>query len=101
MKNLSFLLLFSIATGLLACRKESNQTVTVDRDCTGTYLEFNGKDYKVCNLEKVADYPDGTIVIATFKEIKECNDSAYDTHVSCQMLHHYEGWIEVEKIRIK
>ena len=72
--------------------------MTVIRDCTGTYLRLDGKDYHVCNLEKVSSYPNGTNVVVTFKKIKDCTGLANDAIV-CQMLHANEGWIEVEKIK--
>lgn len=72
--------------------------MTVPRDCTGTYLNYNGKDYRVCNLEAVASFPGGSSVTATFKKIKKCTDSAQDAFV-CMMVHENEGWITVEKIK--
>jgi hypothetical protein len=89
--TVSFLILFS-------CKKEINRTVTVVRDCTGTYLRLDEKDYHVCNLEMVSSFADGTTVTATFKKLKECNGSAKDQFV-CYMLHENEGWIEVDKIK--
>ena len=72
--------------------------MTVVRDCTGTYLRFKGKDYHVCNLEKVSSFSDGTTVTATFKKIKECNGSANNVG-TCLIIHDNEGWINVEKIK--
>lgn len=68
--------------------------MTVVRDCTGTYLRFNEKDYNVCNLEKVSSFPNGILVTATFKKIKNCTGGAI-----CHMYHENEGWIQVEKIK--
>ena len=98
-KNKSLFLILLALTALFAsCKKEINKTVTVQRDCTGTYLRLKGKDYRVCNLEKVSSFSDGATVTATFKKIKECNGSAKDAIV-CAMLHANEGWIEVDKIK--
>lgn len=83
---------------LFACKKETNKSVTVVRDCTGTYLRFEGKDYHVCNPEKVSSYTEGTTVEATFKKIKECNGLAKDGAV-CYMVHENEGWVDVEKVK--
>jgi hypothetical protein len=96
--SLLFLILLALTAWLSSCKKERNQTVTVERDCTGTYLSLDGKDYHVCNLEKVSSFSDGVTVTATFKKIKECNGSAKDAIV-CAMLHANEGWIEVDKIK--
>ncbi len=78
--------------------KERNQSVTLLRDCTGTYLRWQGKDYQVCNIEKVSSFPDGSTMTATFKSIKECNGSAKD-EIVCAMLRINEGWIEVVRIK--
>jgi hypothetical protein len=96
--NLIFLILLVLTALFPSCKKERNQTVTVERDCTGTYLRLDGKDYQVCNLEKVSSFSDGATVIATFKKINECKGSAKDAIV-CYMLHANEGWIEVDKIK--
>lgn len=82
---------------LSACAKERNKTVTVVRDCSGTYLEFNEKDYHVCNPEKVSSFANGDVVTATFEKIDECNGSAKDAIV-CELYHKNEGWIKVSKI---
>ena len=96
--NLIFLILLVLTVLFPSCSKERNQTVTVERDCTGTYLRLDGKDYQVCNLEKVSPFSNGATVTATFRKIKECNGSAKDAIV-CFMLHANEGWIEVDKIK--
>lgn len=61
--------IFFTITTLSGCKKESNINVTVVRDCTGTYLRWDGKDYQVCNLEKVSSFSDGRDAIATFRKI--------------------------------
>ncbi len=96
--NLMFTIIILVTIALIGCKKESNQPVTIVRDCTGTYLRWEGKDYQVCNLEKVSSFSDGTVVTATFKKIKDCNGSAKDAIV-CNMLHANEGWIEVCNIK--
>ncbi|HET6244237.1 MAG: hypothetical protein H0V01_15785 [Bacteroidetes bacterium] len=98
MRKIICLTIFVCFVTLFACSKERNQTVKVVRDCTGTYLQFQGKDYHVCNLEKVSPFNDGDVVIATFKKIKVCRGSAMD-EIVCLMYHPNEGWIEVEKIK--
>ena len=90
-------ILLALAVVLSSCKKEFNETVTVERDCTGTYLRFDGKDYHVCNLEKVASFADGVTVKARFKKLRACNGSARDAIV-CAMIHPNEGWIEVSSI---
>ena len=96
--NLIFFILLVLTALFPSCKKERSQTLTVERNCTGTYLRLDGKDYKVCNLEKVSSFSDGTTVTATFKKIDECNGAAKDA-VVCQTLHPNEGWIEVDEIK--
>lgn len=83
---------------VLACKKEMFKTAQVIVDCTGTYLSWDGKDYKVCNLEKVAGFDNGSKVEVSFKKLTECNDSG-NFFVTCYMNHEYDSWIEVEKIK--
>jgi len=95
MKRIFFI---SMTIGILffsACKKINDKSVTVIKDCTGTYLRYKGNDYRVCNTEGTDAFPDGTQVIATFKKIKKCSKEG----VVCLMMHQNEGWIEVIEIR--
>lgn len=94
MKKIIFIATAITLLTLVACKKVKNETMTVVRDCTGTYLRLNEKDYNVCNFEKVSSFPDGVSVIATFKKIKNCTSRAV-----CLTFHENEGWIHVEKIK--
>ncbi|MES2398151.1 MAG: hypothetical protein V4549_19205 [Bacteroidota bacterium] len=94
MKKIFFIAITITLLTLVACKKVKNETMTVVRDCTGTYLRFNEKDYNVCNLEKVSSFPDGVSVTATFRKIKNCTSRAV-----CLIFHKNEGWIHVEKIK--
>ena len=90
-----FMMLFNFT-----CKKEepitSTKTIVV-RDCTGTYLRENGKDYHVCNIDKVAPFADGATVEASFNKISECKNA--NNTVVCEMYHENEGWIEVVSIK--
>ena len=92
------ILLSLIFVLFISCKKDNLQNMTVIRDCTGTYLQLNGKDYQVCNLEKTNSFATGAKVQASFKKLSTCKGSAMDAIV-CLMLHENEGWIEVEKIK--
>ncbi|RYD55759.1 MAG: hypothetical protein EOP56_14445 [Sphingobacteriales bacterium] len=78
---------------MVACKKVKHQESTIVKDCTGTYLRLNGKDYHVCNKDMIAQYPDGTKITATFKTINTCKASENET--ICMMYHENEGWVEV------
>ncbi|HEX8516345.1 MAG TPA: hypothetical protein VF868_09115 [Bacteroidia bacterium] len=97
-KILPFLAIAVLLTMVSSCRKERNQAATVIRNCTGTYLRVDGKDYHVCNLEKAASFGDNTAVTVTFKKIKSCNGSAQN-EIVCMMAHPNEGWIEIDRIK--
>lgn len=86
---------FLIASG--ACRKIQDKEMIVIKDCTGSYLQWHGKDYRICNMESVDNYSSGTKVTATFKKIKECHGSANEKFF-CAMAHAHEGWVEVIRI---
>lgn len=98
MKKTLFIVTTIFALTIFGCKKERNKTVTVVRDCTGSYLRWEEKDYHVCNLEKITDFANGTEVTATFKKLKKCDGSANDRAV-CLMIHQNEGWIEVLEIK--
>lgn len=97
MKN--FLILAVMFLSFTSCKKECNKgsEVTVIVDCTGSYLRSGGKDYHVCNPEKLSGFQNNELVYADYKKIKVCNGSAADDIV-CMMAHENEGWIEVKSI---
>jgi hypothetical protein len=87
---LFLILLFS------SCQKITHDPMTVERDCIGTYLRYNQKDYHVCNPEKLNGLQDGLAVKATYKKIDDCDASK--TWVVCDMIHENKGWIEILKV---
>lgn len=97
MKNIVLMILFFTGVLMVSCKKVPLSEVVVVRDCTGTYLRKDGKDYMVCNLEQVSQFEDGTKLRASFKRINQCKGSAAD-QIVCMMVHQNEGWIEVLKV---
>ena len=77
-----------------SCSSIKNTEVTVVRDCTGTYVRSNEKDYHVCNLDVVKDVADGATVKLDFKKVSAC--PAMDSTIVCMMYHENEGWVEVK-----
>ncbi|MGB4773826.1 MAG: hypothetical protein WBP45_01520, partial [Daejeonella sp.] len=51
---------------IISCKKENLETMIVVKDCTGTYLRLNNKDYKVCNFKTVVSFKEGEKVKASF-----------------------------------
>jgi hypothetical protein len=79
---------------VFSCKKVKQEKMTIIRDCSGTYLRFEGKDYHVCNFEKLETFPDNAAVTASFKKVDNCTDMAV-----CLLFHENEGWVEVTDIR--
>ena len=77
-----------------SCEKEC-KTMLVVRDCTGTYLRENGKDYFVCNKDKLASFNDGATVEATFHSIPTCSSE----EVACMLYHQNEGPVVVDEVK--
>lgn len=92
------LFLLGIVILFSSCRKEKLDRMTVVRDCTGTYLRFEEKDYHVCNISKLASYSDGAKVKVSFNRIEQCT-LPNDGQAICEMMHINEGWIEVKEIK--
>ena len=94
-KIISLLTFFSLLS-LFACEKTNDARMTIATDCTGTYLRQDGKDYKVCNIEKVAGFADGQTVTVTYRHIDDCKNVV---EYGCKLLHLNEGWVEVVTIK--
>ncbi|MDI1356042.1 MAG: hypothetical protein PSX36_14070 [bacterium] len=96
MKKITAFLATLLLLSFISCKKECYRSAIVVKDCTGTYLQMDGKDYKICNREKLASYTDGTRITFTYKEVSGC--SSEKEEMFCSMLHPTEGWMEVQKI---
>jgi hypothetical protein len=53
MKKLLLITTVAALLTLLSCKRETNKPMTVIKDCTGTYLRMDGKDFQVCNIGKL------------------------------------------------
>jgi major membrane immunogen (membrane-anchored lipoprotein) len=95
MKILILILIIITASIFSSCSKTNNKKMTVIKDCTGTYLEYNDKDYHVCNNEITDSFENGTKVRASFTNIANCLEI---DETLCEMLHKNEGWIKVTEI---
>lgn len=94
----SILLSSFVSTALVftSCTKVNYKNATVIKDCTGSYLRINEKDYHICNDETVENYQSGEEVTASFKKIENCSN---DTLIVCELYHQNEGWIEVTEVK--
>lgn len=96
MKRSVFTILLILLFIAGSCTK--TKTATVVRDCTGVYLQMNGTDYRVCNIEKISNYKHGQEIKASYKKLSSCDGSANDQPV-CFMYHEYESWIEITRVK--
>ena len=94
MKNI-FIAAFSIL--LLASCGKVKRNAEIDRDCTGTYLRLNNRDYMICNPEMVNSYADGSPIKVKYNTISECAPSDPNIIV-CEMYHKYFGHVEITEI---
>ena len=96
MKIMRTILILGVVVLFASCTKVINQEMMVVKDCTGSYLRLNEKDYHICNIDIVDDIEDGSVVRASFIKIDNCSES---DEVICMMYHANEGWIEVTNIK--
>jgi hypothetical protein len=81
---------------LTACLKIKKTNVTLNRDCTGTYISSNSEDYLISNDEITDQIESGTNVTVTYKKIEDWEKGLDGT---CFLDHEYKGIIEVLKIK--
>ena len=93
MKKILSITAITLLFTIFSCNKEKCKSMTVVKDCSGTYLSIDGKDFHVCNQEKLSSFSSGTTVTATFKKIANCK--ALEEQSVCMLYHQNEGWIEV------
>lgn len=98
-KSITLVFLCSLLfTSAFQCKKDNNGiNARLIKDCTGTYIQINGKDYQVCNTEKTDALNADLNVKVEYTKITECTGSAASAIV-CMMYHPNEGWIEIKNI---
>lgn len=76
---------------------EANKVeATVVKDCTGSYLRMNNKDYQVCNVDVLSDYESNSKIEVNYKSISTCD---WGDQIICEMYHENEGLIEITGIK--
>lgn len=71
---------------------------TLERDCTGTYIDVNGLDYQVCNSDKLKDVAEGAWLAIDFKELEECSNP--DNQYICYMAREFHGLAHVKSFKV-
>lgn len=82
-----------------SCSTVSGIEAVVVRDCTGTYLNVDGKDHLVCNRDKLKGYQAGDTVRVRFKKTVYCPE--LKDEIVCMMYHEHEGLIKLIKVNPK
>lgn len=89
--------LIFLAFALAACTKEKNEMATIIKNCTGVYIQVEGKNFLVCNEEIFADFNNGSSKRVVFKRVKNCNYKK-EKEVQCMMYFQHEGKVEVLEV---
>lgn len=90
-----------IAGFLTACSPKSFTSLTVVRDCTGTYVRNDTIDYPVCNPIVLNDIPEGSKARVSIKTHSENSTCEAQEGIRCMMVHPFQTgeWIEVLKVK--
>jgi len=81
-----------IFCALVSCQKKTEKNATVIKDCTGSYVHINDKDYLICNTERVENIETGTELSITYQKAENCDVLS---PTLCEMYHKHEGTIEI------
>lgn len=73
--------------------------VKLVRDCTGTYIRYQEKDYQVCNFELLNDVASDNNITAEFYQSDDCDNPAFKDMIVCAMYHENEGWIKIKSFK--
>lgn len=75
---------------------DARKNASIVRDCTGTYLRMEAKDYLVCNDNILKPFATGTQVSASFDKILDCKE--FEGKMACMMYHAHEGLIRITSV---
>lgn len=88
--------LLLLISSISSCNK-SMTNAKINRDCTGTYLELNNKDYLVCNPSMAESYSNCSEIEVSFEFKSECNPNPNEA--VCFMYHKSYGFVEITEIK--
>jgi len=95
MKNTFIILVLAVLA--LACTRKNGVEASITRDCTGTYIRIQDKDYLVCNINAVAEYNEGEKVKVSYKVVTDCPER--EGLMVCMMYHENEGMVRILKVK--
>lgn len=87
---------------LPSCNRKYNQSASIVRDCTGTYLRWRDADYYIVNDDTTDDFNNDDEVNVTFKDVtKNADKITFENESNCMLYHAIEGLVEIKRIRKK
>lgn len=91
--NVSIVLSFLVVS---SCSR-STYKVLIVKDCTGSYIQWNNKDYRICNPELTDDRANGSRLRVNFHRQSSC---PLDTNQQiCALYHPTEGYVKIVEIK--
>lgn len=93
MKLITLLLIGSLV--FISCKPKCDRDAQIIRDCTGTYIRVDNKDYKVCNVGIVSGRADNVIIKVKYKRLDSCSKKS---EPMCLMAHDNQGWVEILEV---
>lgn len=98
-KTVSYLLVKGEASWQLKLKKTYKEKVIVIRDCSGTYIRFNGNDFKVCNDAVLESFENKSEVQLFFTDVNLCE--VEENVATCMLYHGFMGSVHIENITSK
>lgn len=97
-----FLIMLLLLIIMPSCNRKYNQSASIVRDCTGTYLRWQNADHYIVNDETTDDFNDAEEVKVTFKDVtKNADKITFENESNCMLYHAIEGFVEIKKIERK
>lgn len=86
---------------MASCSPKTFSSLTVIRDCTGTYLRKDSVDYPVCNPLVLSKINDGSMVRVSIKNHSINSTCEAQEGIRCMMIHPFQTgeWIEIRKVK--
>ena len=69
----------------------------INRDCTGTYLELNNRDYLICNPSMTNSIPNGESIKVKYNKKSSCPSNP--DLILCELYHKSYGFVEITEIK--
>lgn len=91
---MKYIYLIILPVLLFSCSKQGESKVTIEKNCTGTYIKTSNKTYLVCNDQDLPYSSSGDEVTLKYKLIDKC-DSHMD-RIICMLYFEHDGIVEIE-----